>query len=195
MSDLLLPAAGQDADDVSSGCAERFSDERFIGRSCGEIIEHGVADVAAVNTELVIERLLEWQDDHHARDAPGDLPNSARTPCPDLRADVVADRNLPLLGKGGELEIELRVVNWHDDIRRLAVEFTDCHAIGVRPVGRVAKSVAKPHASVPDCIGNDAHTGITHARPAKSAEADIRNPFSQGACQSLAEPVAGMLAR
>ncbi len=197
VADFLAAASGEKADDGSSARSQRL--EVFFARGGvhdgrRHVVEHGMADVAAVHAERVIERFLERQDGHHARHEARDAVDAARHPCPDLRADVVADGDFSRARVAGQPKVEAGIVHGHEDVGRLAVEFADAVAEDADPSLRVAEGAQEAHAGMADGVGDDPDAGGGHPRAADAGEADVRRESAQRLRQRRAEPVAGMLA-
>src|SRR5579885_1906045 len=79
-------------------------------------IDQGMADELAWNARFGIDLLLEWKNDQHQIDPLGDRLNPTRSPRPDLRADIVDDRNAETLGRLGQSKIEIGIIDQDQQI-------------------------------------------------------------------------------
>src|SRR5260370_32978476 len=83
-------------------------------------MDERVADELDGHPAVPVDLLLEWKDDE---DTIGDLANrlqAARAPPPDLRADVIHDRDAQALHAPRERKVEIRKADDDDAVRPLA---------------------------------------------------------------------------
>ena len=79
-------------------------------------IEEGVADEGRVDTVLLIELFLEFKEDDDLFNVAPYESDAVRAPCPDLRAYVIDDGNIPLMQLRGQMEVETGVVNEYREV-------------------------------------------------------------------------------
>src|SRR5262245_50958715 len=70
-----------------------------------------MSDKFHVDAGSPIDLLLEWKDDQHLVDKPPDLFHAAFAPRPDLRADVIDNRNAGVLDALGQSKVEVGEVD------------------------------------------------------------------------------------
>ena len=69
-------------------------------------------------------RRFERQQSHEMMDPAGKLPGAAWPPGPYLRQDVVEHRNARAPCRSGEDQVELGIIDQHEQIRRIVAEET-----------------------------------------------------------------------
>ena len=154
--DLLPPAARQHGQHRSRGVQPLRGEKRGAVRRRPRELDEGMAHERDRDSRLAVERLLEGEDHDHLRDALPDRPHPAAAPRPDLRRDVVDDRDAAPLQLARESEVEVRVVHEHGDGRPVAVHLLEDGAEHRAQVAQVAEHLEKPHHGQVADVGEEA---------------------------------------
>src|SRR5690349_8781615 len=79
-------------------------------------LQQWMADEADLDPVALIKTRLEWKNDRHVVDPSGDLLDPIFAPSPNLRADIVKDRNPKKLGTTRETQVEFGKIDQHEEI-------------------------------------------------------------------------------
>ena len=90
---LRRPASGNQRDRVTTRFQTQFTPEKIPVGSFRDVPHHRMPYKVGSHTRIPVKLLLKGEDGHHAVHPGRDLTYSSASPCPDLRADVVAYGN------------------------------------------------------------------------------------------------------
>ena len=108
---LVRPAAWQQRHDRTGRIEAEFAGEREPVRPRCRQLEQRMAHEAHVHALRAIQRLLEREDHQHPIDQRLHRLHAARAPRPQLRADVVDDRDAQRLDGAHQPEVEIGIVD------------------------------------------------------------------------------------
>src|SRR3990167_4750370 len=93
-------------------------------------------------SRALIERLLEPEEHDHPVHVPADIPQPPPAPGPELRADVVDDRDAVALDQGcDDREVEIAEVHEDDEVGPLRAEVGFEQPLGAQQPGEVPGGV------------------------------------------------------
>lgn len=170
----------------------RFEPERVgVGGVCGGI-EHGVADVDAVDPAFMEVLLFEGEDAAEGVDGLADFFDAPGSGGPDLGGDVIADGEVLGFGDAGDAEVDGGGIDRDDDMRLLGGEFSADFAEEFPPEAALGEKGAHEHGGALDGVGEEPAAGGGHFLAADADEARIGVKAFEGVDECGAQRVAGV---
>ena len=142
--DLVRPAARQQRHDRSVEDQPDLAQKSVFRllRACE--IHQRMADELYGYAGIAIQLFLERKDHQHAVGDALDHPHAALAPRPQLRTDVVDDRDAELFYGAGEPEIEIRKVNRDQRLRLLVRAASTSRLRTARDLGTTRRASTRP---------------------------------------------------
>ena len=141
MTEFAATAAGKKADKGNISI-DVVSDSEFRPRLAdGEVVHQGVTDIFGIQTVGLVKLLFKREDNCEFVDNPGNFSDSPPAPGPNLRADIIENRNTGFFGGLGKTQIKFREVDQNQQVGRL-IPFKNLFdpPIGLQDGWQVAKN-------------------------------------------------------
>src|SRR6185369_6507221 len=114
-----------------AGSVARVVSTRVGGRSppyivLSDFVEEGVADEFRSDAASAVPVVLERQTAQHAVNKAAHFPNAPRSPRPELRREIIEDRNAEPLSFAGDPPVETGKIDENDGVGPFRFEVTAC---------------------------------------------------------------------
>ena len=172
--DLPSPAARHDAHDRPL-CGKVQIRQKLRARHFRmHAVQERMAHEAGLIAVSRVQFRLKGQDHGHAVCQAADAVHPLLAPGPDLRADIVQNRNAQFFGEAGQQEIEVRIVDENEQLRPPGPHPRGQRTSGPQDVGQPAQDLHQAHDREPGRIGQQFHAGAGHFPTAHATETEFR---------------------
>ena len=153
-----------------------------------------MADEGGVPADLLVKRFLEGEDDEDLFGEPGQAGGAAGAGGPDLRADIVENRDLPVIGQAQDLVIEAVEVHGYHAGGPLVLEVAAHQLYQLQPEEEILEGLRETDRPHGDQVIDEMIGDFLHPHPAHGGDGDLGVLRAQGLDQIGRVQVAGRVA-